>query len=88
MDQFTLPTKFGNLPPRGTTSLGMKIAPFVFWGSHVSFFYKDKVESLDIHTSYFAAGLEANQYCVWYVSDPITEREASKLFCSSGLKKS
>src|ERR1700688_3735554 len=46
------------------------------WGTHICFFYETKQDLLDTAVSYFEAGLHSNEFCVWAISDPITEREA------------
>jgi len=35
-----------------------------------------KAGLLDMLLSYFKAGLEDNEFCVWVVSEPLSEREA------------
>ncbi|MEA2942441.1 MAG: hypothetical protein QOD09_2970 [Bradyrhizobium sp.] len=46
------------------------------WGTHVCVFYETEQDLLDTAVSYFEAGLHSNEFCVWAISDPITEREA------------
>jgi DNA-binding CsgD family transcriptional regulator len=48
------------------------------WGAHICVFYETKQDLLDICVSYFATGLENNEFCVWVVSMPITEDQAKK----------
>jgi len=47
------------------------------WGTHVCVFYATKEDLLDTAVAYFKAGLKSNEFCVWAVSDPITEKEAT-----------
>lgn len=46
------------------------------WGAHVCIFYETKQDLLDTAVAYFAAGLKSDEYCIWAVSDPLTEVEA------------
>ena len=46
------------------------------WGTHFCNFYESRNDLLDMLLSYFKAGLEDNEFCVWVVSDPLSEREA------------
>jgi DNA-binding CsgD family transcriptional regulator len=46
------------------------------WGAHICVFYDTKEDLLDTAVSYFEAGLRGNEFCVWAVSDPITETDA------------
>ena len=39
-------------------------------------FYQTKADLLDAAVSYFTAGFESNEFCLWAVSAPITEEEA------------
>jgi DNA-binding CsgD family transcriptional regulator len=39
-------------------------------------FYATKEDLLDTAAAYFKAGLQSNEFCVWAISDPITERDA------------
>ncbi len=46
------------------------------WGAHLCVFFETKEDLLDTATTYFAAGLESDEFCIWAVSDPITEEDA------------
>ena len=46
------------------------------WGAHICVFYETKEDLLDTAVSYFEAGLQSNEFCVWAISDPITETDA------------
>ena len=48
------------------------------WGTHFCNFYETTQDLLDILIPYFKAGLDANEFCLWVVSDPINEAEARK----------
>jgi DNA-binding CsgD family transcriptional regulator len=59
--------------PRQT---GLRVLPTTPWGTHICVFYESKQDLVDMHIDYFKAGLEANEHCVWAISDPITREVA------------
>ena len=46
------------------------------WGGHICLFYENKLDLLDAVAAYFGAGLQAHEYCVWAISEPIGQQEA------------
>jgi PAS domain S-box-containing protein len=46
------------------------------WGTHFCHFYATKVELLDTLVPYFKAGLEDHEFCVWVISESLTEADA------------
>ena len=46
------------------------------WGTHFCHFYETKEDLLDTLVPYFKAGLESQEFCLWVVSEPLTEEEA------------
>jgi hypothetical protein len=52
---------------------GIRVMGSMLWGTHVCVFYGTKEDLLDTAVSYFEAGLRSNEFCVWAISDPITE---------------
>lgn len=46
------------------------------WGTHFCNFYDSRSDLLDMLLSYFKAGLEDNEFCVWVLSEPLSERDA------------
>jgi DNA-binding CsgD family transcriptional regulator len=62
--------------PRTT---GMPLLGDMPWGTHICVFYETKEDLLDTAVSYFKAGLESNEFCVWVVSPPISEEDARNL---------
>jgi hypothetical protein len=46
------------------------------WGTHFCQFYQDKQDLIDILVSYFKAGLENNEVCMWVTSEPLGVEEA------------
>jgi hypothetical protein len=45
-------------------------------GTHSCHFYKARQDLLDILVAYFKAGLEKNEFCLWLISEPLSESEA------------
>lgn len=64
----------GQGPPRQT---GIQVMGAMPWGTHICVFYEAKDDLLDSVAQYIAAGLQNNELCVWAVSDPITQDDAS-----------
>src|SRR6202040_1296977 len=56
---------------------GIGVVGDVPWGSHFFMFYETKEDLLDTLVPYFKAGLESGELCLWVVSEPLTEEEAS-----------
>ena len=46
------------------------------WGTHFCNFYESGSDLFHMLLSYFKAGLEDNEFCVWVVSEPLSERDA------------
>lgn len=46
------------------------------WGTHMCLFYETKNDLFDVLVPYFAAGLQADEYCIWAVSEPLTVEDA------------
>jgi DNA-binding CsgD family transcriptional regulator len=55
---------------------GIRVVGEMPWGSHICIFYETREDLLDTCVTYFEAGLESNEFCIWAVSDPITEEDA------------
>jgi DNA-binding CsgD family transcriptional regulator len=64
-----------DLAPRKT---GIRVIGDMPWGTHICVFYETKKDLLDTAISYFRAGLESNEFCVWAVSEPVPMGEAIK----------
>ncbi len=56
--------------------MGISIMGDVPWGTHLCQFYRTPEDLLDILVSYFQAGLESNEFCMWVTSEPLDERAA------------
>jgi hypothetical protein len=55
---------------------GIPVMGSMPWGAHICVFYETREDLLDTAISYFEAGLESNEFCVWAVSDPISLEDA------------
>jgi PAS domain S-box-containing protein len=55
---------------------GIEVLGDIPWGSHFCQFYETKKDLLNLLVSYFKAGLENNEYCLWVTCDPISIEEA------------
>jgi DNA-binding CsgD family transcriptional regulator len=75
----------GQLPKGGSTDpsvrtplrpTGIRVMGDMPWGSHICLFYETKADLLEANALYIKAGLDSNEYCVWAISEPITEDEA------------
>jgi len=62
--------------PAALRRTGIRPLPTTPWGTHICVFYESTQDLVDMHIDYFRAGLEANELCVWAISDPITTEEA------------
>jgi PAS domain S-box-containing protein len=45
-------------------------------GTHFCYFYETREDLLDTVTPYFKVGLENKEFCLWVVSEPLTEDDA------------
>ena len=73
------PGEGGSSDLRGRTILrptGISVMGDMPWGSHICLFYETKADLLDANAGYIKAGLDSNEYCIWAISEPITEVEA------------
>ena len=55
---------------------GLDAAGDIPWGTHLCQFYATKADLIDTLVPYFKAGLEANEFCMWVTSEPLTAAEA------------
>jgi DNA-binding CsgD family transcriptional regulator len=55
---------------------GISLLGKVPWGTHISLFYETRQDLLDTNLSYFKAGIEANEYGLWAIFDPISPDDA------------
>ncbi len=47
---------------------GIGVIGDVMWGSHFCQFYETKEDLIDILVPYFKAGLESNEFCMWFTA--------------------
>jgi DNA-binding CsgD family transcriptional regulator len=66
-------TKPGDLRPTGIEPIGR-----LSWGSHICMFYETEEDLIEANVEYFRAGLGENEYCVWGLSEPLTEEQAGR----------
>jgi DNA-binding CsgD family transcriptional regulator len=57
---------------------GIRFIDDMPWGAHACVFYESKQDLLDTAVPYFDAGLRSNEFCLWAVSDPITQADAKR----------
>ncbi|HMA54359.1 MAG TPA: MEDS domain-containing protein, partial [Acidobacteriota bacterium] len=57
---------------------GIEVIGDVPWGTHFCQFYRTAQDLLDILVPYFAAGLRANEFCMWITSEPLGCEAAAK----------
>jgi DNA-binding CsgD family transcriptional regulator len=62
--------------PANLIETGIPVIGDMPWGTHICVFYQTKEDLLDTAVSYFAAGLRSNEFCIWVISDPITQTDA------------
>jgi DNA-binding CsgD family transcriptional regulator len=55
------------------TNTGIGFIGDVPWGAHLCLFYETKEDLLDTVVAYLKAGLENKEFCVWAISEPLTE---------------
>jgi DNA-binding CsgD family transcriptional regulator len=55
---------------------GIRVVGDVPWGAHICIFYETKDDLLDTAAAYFKAGLASNEFCIWAISNPISEADA------------
>jgi DNA-binding CsgD family transcriptional regulator len=56
---------------------GIRLLGSIPWETHICLFYETKQDLLDTNVAYLKAGLENNEFCVWAISKPISERDAT-----------
>src|SRR5258705_818726 len=55
---------------------GIRLMGDMPWGTHICLFHETPEDLLDTAVCYFEAGLKSNEFCVWAISDPVTETDA------------
>lgn len=57
---------------------GIEIVGDVPWGTHFCQFYETRQDLVEMLVPYFAAGLWANEFCMWVTSEPLDVDEAAE----------
>ena len=57
---------------------GIEVVGEIPWGTHFCLFYETRDDILDTLVGYCKAGLDADEFCLWVVSEPITVDEAKQ----------
>jgi hypothetical protein len=55
---------------------GIRVMGGAQWGTHICIFYETKEDLIETAAAYFEAGLRSNKFCLWAISNPITETTA------------
>ncbi|HUQ36801.1 MAG TPA: MEDS domain-containing protein [Aestuariivirga sp.] len=55
---------------------GIPVIGEMLWGTHICVFYETEQDLLDTTVTYFEAGLEANEFCIWALPDPLDGERA------------
>ena len=58
--------------------MGIDIVESVPWGTHLCLFYQTEADLTSTMASYFKAGLENNEVCLWVTSGPVTVEGAKR----------
>ena len=60
------------------TKTGIEFVGEIPWGTHFCHFFETKDDLLDAVLPFFKTGLEAGEFCLWVVADPLTDEEATQ----------
>src|ERR1700730_5715736 len=74
--QLATPEETGSTTLRNT---GIPFIAHVPWGAHLCVFYETKEDLIDTNLAYFEEGLKNNEFCIWLVSDPLTQKDAERI---------
>jgi DNA-binding CsgD family transcriptional regulator len=55
---------------------GIPVIGEMLWGTHICVFYETEQDLLDTTVTYFEAGLDANEFCIWALPDPLDSERA------------
>jgi DNA-binding CsgD family transcriptional regulator len=62
---------------------GLPLIDDVPWGAHLGVFYESNADLIDAAACFFEAGLQANEFCVWLLSDAVTREQACERLTAS-----
>ena len=57
---------------------GIDIIGDIPWGTHICQFYQTKEDLIEVLVTYFKAGLENNEFCLWVTSQPLEVEDAKE----------
>ncbi len=57
---------------------GIDVIGDISWGTHICQFYQTKEDLMEILITYFKAGLENNEFCLWVTSQPVEVKDAKE----------
>jgi DNA-binding CsgD family transcriptional regulator len=63
-------------PGAAARKTGIRMLSEASWGTHFCVFYETKQDLIAINVPYLGAGLEANECCIWAISDPVDREDA------------
>ena len=66
-------TEPGDLRPTGIEPIGS-----LPWGSHICMFYETEGDLLEANVEFLEAGVRGGEYCVWGLTEPLTEEQARR----------
>ena len=55
---------------------GIDVVGDMPWGTHFCLFYESPADVLEALVPYCKAGLESQEFCLWVVAEPLTEKDA------------
>jgi signal transduction histidine kinase len=55
---------------------GIGLVGEIPWGTHFCHFFETTEDLLSVLLPFFRSGLEAKEFCLWVVAEPLTEKEA------------
>ncbi len=57
---------------------GLEVLGYMPWGTHCCHFFQTQNDLLETVIPFFQSGLEANEFCLWVVDEPLTVRTARR----------
>lgn len=58
--------------------MGIDVLGKMPWGTHIFMFYETKKDLIEVLVSYFKAGLQNNEFCMWITNEPLNRQEAER----------
>src|SRR5689334_19428804 len=57
---------------------GLEVLGYMGWGTHCCHFFQTQQDVLETLLPFFQAGLEANEFCLWVIDEPLTIQTARR----------